>query len=271
MGLDAVADRVFQQGLQHQGGQARLAGGVVHAPVHVEALAQSQGFQVQIGPRQFQFPAQSGELAVVRHEAAIQLGQVFQGGFRPAGIGAHQGQHAVEGVEQEMGPDAGLQGLEPRLRQGGGQPAGAPVEPGQDGPGGQAGQQDGARQPAVGKIRVLPQEERLPEPGDEHGHGQAGGDGPGAGHGRQPGGRQEKDQQAGQQGRFQVGGMSEKRADRPAQPRGGNQRRRQAQDLGGQGHAQQDAEIAEIRQGGRVLLCHNSHLTETPRPLAIPP
>ena len=68
------------------------------------------------------------ELAVVAHQHAEQVGHVLERGFGAPRVAAHQRQHGVDAVEQEMRPDARLQRLQPRLGDRRRQRAGAQME-----------------------------------------------------------------------------------------------------------------------------------------------
>ena len=55
------------------------------------------------------------EFAVVAHQDAKEIGHVEQRGFRLFRVGAHERQHRVDAVEQEMRANPGLKRLQPRL------------------------------------------------------------------------------------------------------------------------------------------------------------
>ena len=98
----------------------------------MQALAQAQLLEIEILAGQLDFALQRGEIAVVRHQHAEQIGHVLQRGLGALGLCADQAQHGIDAVEQEMRPDARLQRLQPRLGQRRRQGAVAQVEVVQD-------------------------------------------------------------------------------------------------------------------------------------------
>ncbi len=113
--LDAVVDGILQQRLQNQGRNERVRRHVLHIPAHLEAFAQTQFFNSQVLPRKLHFLAQCDQFVLVCHGRAEQIRHVFQRNLGALGIGAHDAQHGVDGVEQEVRPDARLQRLQPRF------------------------------------------------------------------------------------------------------------------------------------------------------------
>ena len=107
--LYAVADGVFEQGLQYEGGHAGEVGGGVQVPLQAQALAKAHFFYGQIAPRQLQLLLQCAAVAHVLEHVAKDVAQVFEHGLGAVGVGAYQCDGAVEGVEQEVRADAGLQ------------------------------------------------------------------------------------------------------------------------------------------------------------------
>ena len=83
----------------------------------LQALAQAQLLELEILAAQLDFARQGGQIAVVGHQHAEQIGHVLQRRLGALGLLADQAQHGVDAVEQEMRPDARLQRLQPRLGQ----------------------------------------------------------------------------------------------------------------------------------------------------------
>ena len=113
--LDAVIDGVLEQRLQHQRRHQRIGRHVVDVPVDDEAIAQPQLLQLEVLPAQLDLVGERRQLAVVAHQHAEEVGHVLERGFGALRVGAHQREHGVDAVEQEMRPDARLQRLQPRL------------------------------------------------------------------------------------------------------------------------------------------------------------
>ena len=113
--LDAVIHRILDQRLQQQRRHRQVRGQVGDVQFHMQALAQTQLFDIQIAPHQVQFLAQRAACGVVTQCRTEQIGQVLDcalGVLRPQRDKARDRVHAVE---QEMWPDARLQRLEARL------------------------------------------------------------------------------------------------------------------------------------------------------------
>src|SRR5450755_1497979 len=113
--LDSVINGVFQQRLQHQWRHLRISRHVVDVPFDGQAIAETQFLQLEVLPAQLDLVGKRRKLAVVAHENAEQIRQIFQRRFRAPRLAAHQRQYRGDAVEQEMRPDAGLQRLQPRL------------------------------------------------------------------------------------------------------------------------------------------------------------
>ncbi|CUS08559.1 unnamed protein product [Tuber aestivum] len=108
-GLHAVLDGVLHQRLQQQRRQLGLVGVGVQAPLHLQALAETDLLDGQVALGQQDFLPQRDGFGRVGQRVAEQFAEVFQHGFGLGRLGAHQRNGAVEGVEQEMGAYARLQ------------------------------------------------------------------------------------------------------------------------------------------------------------------
>src|SRR2546421_10313766 len=114
--LDSVVDGVFHQGLQEHRRHQSILDGRIQPPMDTETLTQAQLLQIEILTAQRELVSESDQLAVVDHDGAEQLRQILQSALGSLRILANQGEHGVQSVEKEMRPDAGLKGLQPRLR-----------------------------------------------------------------------------------------------------------------------------------------------------------
>ena len=107
--LHPVANGIFKQGLQNQGGHARQAGGRIGLPTYAQAVAKAHFFNFQIAFGQLQLIAQGTGMAHVLQHLAKQIAQVFKHRFGSRWIRTHQRNGAVERVEQKMRANARLQ------------------------------------------------------------------------------------------------------------------------------------------------------------------
>ena len=108
---------------------------------HLQPLAQAQLLHALVGARHVQFLCQGDDVALVAQGGAEQVGQILHRLLGARGIAAREGGDGVHAVEEEVRPDARLQGMHAR---GGAQlDAAAPVvrdvevaqrEPGDDEP-----------------------------------------------------------------------------------------------------------------------------------------
>ena len=86
-----------------------------HVPVDLQPFAEPQLLELEVLPAQLDLVGERRELAVVAHQHAKQVGHVLERGFGAARFAAHQRQHRVDAVEQEVRADARLQRLQPRF------------------------------------------------------------------------------------------------------------------------------------------------------------
>src|SRR5437773_5710829 len=113
--FDSVVDGVFHQGLQEHRRYQSLLDGRIQSTNDPETLTQAQLLQVEILTAQRELVSQSDELTVVDHDGAKQLRQILQSALGALGILTDQRKHSVQSVEEEVRPDASLEGLQPRL------------------------------------------------------------------------------------------------------------------------------------------------------------
>ncbi len=151
-GLHAMLDGVFHQRLQQQRRQVRGTRARVDLPLHAQALAKAHLLYVQVAARQGDLVRQRGRFALFDQRVAEQIAQVFQQRLGPGRLVAHQGDGAVERVEQEMRAYARLQLGQPR--RGGRRCAGACAQhQGRDQQGRQQRAAGGAGQPGRAALR----------------------------------------------------------------------------------------------------------------------
>ena len=81
----------------------------------LQAVAESQLLQREVLPAQLDLVGERHEIAVVAHQHAEQIGHVLERGLGALRVRAHEREHGVDAVEQEMRADARLQRLQPRL------------------------------------------------------------------------------------------------------------------------------------------------------------
>jgi hypothetical protein len=113
--LDPVVDGVLADRLQHQRRHERVGGHALDVPLDDQAIAEPQLLELEVRAAKLDLVGERRELAVVAHQHAEQVGHVVQRFLGPLRIAAHEREHAVQAVEQEMRPDARLQRLQPRL------------------------------------------------------------------------------------------------------------------------------------------------------------
>ncbi len=117
IGLDAVAHRILDQRLQQQRRHARGAGGGIELPHHLQPAAEADLLDRQVAPRQLDLVvAGVTALGIDRERDPEQLGQVLEQRLGALRVASHQTERTVQGVEQEVRPDARLQFGQPRGR-----------------------------------------------------------------------------------------------------------------------------------------------------------
>ena len=114
--LDAVVDGVLQQRLQHERRHQRVGRHALSMFQSTVSRSPRRSFSsVEVLAAQLDLVGQRRELAVVAHQHAEQVRHVLQRGLGAPRVAAHERQHRVDAVEEEVRPDARLQRLQPRL------------------------------------------------------------------------------------------------------------------------------------------------------------
>ena len=114
--LDAVIDRVLEQGLNRQARNQCAHRQIGDVPAYFQAIAESQFFDALINCGELEFLFQRRTVFRAPEVGAQQVGQVLDGFLGLARIRARQRGDRVHAVEQEMWANERLQGTDARLR-----------------------------------------------------------------------------------------------------------------------------------------------------------
>ena len=84
-------------------------------PLDLKPVGEPQLLELEVLPAKLDLVGDGHELAVVAHQDAKEVGHVEERRLGPLRVGAHERQHRIDAVEQEMRADPGLQRLQARL------------------------------------------------------------------------------------------------------------------------------------------------------------
>ena len=111
--LNAVTDGVFHQRLQAQAQNRGIVVDIVTGPAYPQALTQARGFNAQIALAQLALLTPVTDRGAVLQVGAKQGGQIFHRPLCLAAVFVDQAGDGVQAVKQKVGPDAGLESLDP--------------------------------------------------------------------------------------------------------------------------------------------------------------
>src|SRR5262249_6760883 len=116
---DPVADGVLDERLERERRHRLLQRGLVDIPRYAETLAEAVRLELEVRLHELPLVPQRGPVDSIAMDAdrvVEKVAELLDRGFRQGGIAAHQAEHGVERVEEEMRIELSPQGGQLRLR-----------------------------------------------------------------------------------------------------------------------------------------------------------
>jgi hypothetical protein len=112
LGGDAVFDGIFDERFEGENGDAEGEGGGIDGEFGAEVAAEAKLFDFEVSADDGEFLLERDEGVVVAEEVAKDVGEVEDGLACALSIGGDDAVEGIEGVEEEVGVDLGLEGAE---------------------------------------------------------------------------------------------------------------------------------------------------------------